>query len=124
MSEKTVWETIKTEGTELLGAVKKLVHEGNVRRVRIKQDERVIAEFPLTVGVVGTVFAPILAAIGAVVALVQDCSIEVERTETEPVASPAPERECKAEPAAAASGEPASEAETAAEGSNQADPKA
>ncbi len=56
-----------------------------MRRVIIKQRERTVAEFPLTVGVVGTVAAPILAAVGALVALLADCSIEVERTGPPPV---------------------------------------
>ncbi len=79
MQEKTIWETVKTEGSELLSQLKKIIQEGNVRRVVIKQGDRTVAEFPLTVGVVGTVFAPILAAVGALVALIQDCSIEVEK---------------------------------------------
>ena len=79
MQEKTIWESVKAEGTELLGHLKNIIQEGNVRRVVIKQGDRTVAEFPLTVGVVGTVFAPILAAVGAVVALVQDCSIMVEK---------------------------------------------
>ena len=83
MTERTWWETIKGEGSELLGKLKKLVHEGNIRRVVVKQGDRTVAEFPLTAGVVGTVFAPVLAAIGAIVALLNDCSIEVERTTLE-----------------------------------------
>jgi hypothetical protein len=79
MSDRTVWESIKVEGGQLLDKVKQLVHEGNVRRVRIRQGERVIAEFPLTVGLVGTLLAPTLAAVGALAALVTDCSIDVER---------------------------------------------
>jgi len=79
MAEKTFWETIKSEGSEVLGALQKIVREGNVRRVIVKQGDRTVAEFPLTVGVVGTVFAPVLAAIGALIALLQDCSIVVER---------------------------------------------
>jgi hypothetical protein len=51
-----------------------------VRRVRVRQQQQVIAEFPLTVGVVGALLAPILAAVGAIVALATDCTIEVERT--------------------------------------------
>jgi Domain of unknown function (DUF4342) len=90
MSEKTFWETIKVQGGELLDQVKKLLHEGNVRRVRIKQEDRTVAEFPLTIGVVGTVFAPILAAVGALAALLNDCSIEVERVETAEAAPPPP----------------------------------
>ena len=87
MEEQTFWETIKGQGTELLGHLKKIVHEGNVRRVVIKQAGKTVAEFPLSVGVVGTLFAPILAAIGALVALLQDCSIDVERAKPEPVAT-------------------------------------
>jgi len=79
MSEHTWWETIKAEGQELLNKLEGLIREGNVRRVVIKQGDRVIAEFPLMVGVVGAVVAPVLAAIGAIVALAKDCKIEVER---------------------------------------------
>jgi hypothetical protein len=80
MSSDTWWQKIESRGGELLDALKNILHEGNVRRVVIKQRDRTVAEFPLTVGVVGTVVAPILAAVGALVALLADCSIEVERT--------------------------------------------
>ena len=60
-------------------AVKKLLHEGNVRRIVIKQAGRTVVEFPLTVGVIGAVFAPILAAVGALAAVLTDCTVEVER---------------------------------------------
>ena len=83
MSEKTWWETIKAEGQDLLDKLESLIREGNVRRVVIKQQNRVIAEFPLMVGVVGAVVAPVLAAIGAIVALAKDCKIEVERVDRE-----------------------------------------
>jgi hypothetical protein len=83
MAEKSYWETCKGEGESLLEKVKALIHEGNVRRVVIKQQGRTVAEFPLTAGVVGAVLAPVLAAIGAIVALLKDCSIEVERAESE-----------------------------------------
>lgn len=81
MSERTWWEKIEAKGEEALDQVKRLIAEGNVRRVRIKQKDHVVAEFPLTIGVVGVVFAPVVAAIGAVAALIADCSIEVERAE-------------------------------------------
>ncbi len=81
MSHRTWWETTKVQGGELVEKVRQLVHEGNVRRIVIKQGERSIAEFPLTAGVVGVVFAPILAAVGALAALATDCSIAVEREE-------------------------------------------
>jgi hypothetical protein len=83
MTERTWWESIKVEGSELLDRVKKLVHEGNVRRIIIKQGGRTIAEFPLTVGLVGTVFAPILAAVGVLAALLSECTLEVERVTTD-----------------------------------------
>ena len=60
--------------------LKKLVHEGNVRRVIVAHDGRTVAEFPLTAGVIGAVLAPAVAAIGALVALLKDCTILVERT--------------------------------------------
>ena len=80
MSESTFKETFKVTGAQLVDAVKKLVHEGNVRRVVIKHDANIVAEFPLTVGVVGAVLAPILAAVAAIAALVGECTIEVERS--------------------------------------------
>ncbi|NWG14723.1 MAG: DUF4342 domain-containing protein [Acidobacteria bacterium] len=93
MEEKTFWQTIKAGSGELVEAVRKVVHEGNVRRVIVRQGDRTVAEFPLTVGVVGTVFAPVLAAIGALTALLTDCSILVERVQTAE-----PKREEPAEP--------------------------
>ena len=80
MAEHTFKETIRVTGEQLVDAVKKLINEGNVRRVIIKQGDRTVAEFPLTVGVIGTVFAPVLAAVGALTAILNDCTIEVERT--------------------------------------------
>ncbi len=86
----TWWETIKVEGGELLERVKQLIHEGNVRRIVIRQGDRSVAEFPLTVGLVGTVAAPVLAAVGALAALLTNCTIEVERENGRPAAGPTP----------------------------------
>jgi Domain of unknown function (DUF4342) len=74
----------KLEGTtdQLLAQIRKLIDEGNVRRVLVKHQGRVIAEFPLTVGVLGTVIAPVAAAIGALTAVLAECTIEVEKTVT------------------------------------------
>jgi hypothetical protein len=83
MTERTCKESFKVAADQLVDAVKKLVHEGNVRRVIIKQDGRTIAEFPLTVGVIGAVLAPLLAAVGAIAAVITDCTIEVERVVVE-----------------------------------------
>ncbi len=74
-------EEFQVSGSDLLARFKALIHEGNIRRVVIKQEDRVIADIPLTVGVVGAVIAPQLAAIGAIAALVAECTIVVERTE-------------------------------------------
>lgn len=83
MADKTYKESFKVAADQLVDAVKKVVHEGNVRRVIVKQDERTIAEFPLTVGVIGAVLAPLVAALGAIAAVVTDCTIEVERVVTD-----------------------------------------
>ncbi len=72
-------EALKVSGGQLIDRVKQLMHEGNVRRIVIKQDDKTIVEFPLTVGVVGVMLAPPLAAVGAIAALIADCAIEVER---------------------------------------------
>ena len=87
MADKTCWESVKAEGSAVVDQLKSIVREGNVRRVRVRQGDRTIAEFPLTAGVVGAVFAPALAAIGALVALANDCSIEVEREQPSVVVS-------------------------------------
>jgi len=83
MPEKTIWESIKTESENVVEKLKQLIHEGNVRRVVIQHQGRTVAEFPLTAGVVGAVLAPVLAAIGAIVALLKDCTIQVEREESQ-----------------------------------------
>ena len=83
MEAKTHWESFKAEGDAAVEKLKALIHEGNVRRVVIQHDGRTIAEFPLTAGVVGTVLAPVVAAIAAVVALLKDCTIRVEREKQE-----------------------------------------
>jgi hypothetical protein len=66
-------------GGQLLEYVKRLLHQGNIRRIVISQEGRTIAEFPLTIGVVGALVAPVLAAVGALAALLAECTIEIER---------------------------------------------
>jgi len=78
---KTTRQQVQVIGEHLLTTVKKMIHEGNVRRIIIKQDEHTLAEFPLTIGVVGVMLAPALAAVGAISALLTNCTIEVERVE-------------------------------------------
>jgi Domain of unknown function (DUF4342) len=76
------YESFKLNGENLLKKVKDLIDEGNVRKIIIQdQAGKELMSFPLTVGVVGAVLAPVLAAIGAVAALVGECTITVEREE-------------------------------------------
>lgn len=73
-------ESFKVTGKDLVEKVKELVKEGNVRRIIITSKEgKTFAEFPLTIGVVGAVIAPVLAAVGAIAALIAECTITVER---------------------------------------------
>ncbi len=73
-------ESYHVKGEELLKKIKELIREGNVRKITIKNKEgKTLVVFPLTIGVVGAVFAPVLAAIGAIAALVTECTISVER---------------------------------------------
>jgi uncharacterized protein DUF4342 len=83
MAEHFTWESFKAEGGLLMDKVKEVIHQGNVRRVIVEHGGRTIAEFPLTVGVVGAVLAPVVAAIAAILALVKDCTIHVERIATD-----------------------------------------
>jgi hypothetical protein len=86
MEERTGLETMKIENGDLMAQIARIIHEGNVRRIMIRQGGQVIAEFPLSVGVVGAVIAPIAAAVGALAALLTDCRIEVERATPAPLA--------------------------------------
>ncbi len=87
MSEKqTQTEEFKVTGEALIGSVKQLLHEGNIRRIIIKNEEgKTLIEIPLTIGVVGVLLMPTLAAVGAIAAVVSDCTIIVEK---EPAAPP------------------------------------
>ena len=81
MTDKTIWETIKIEGSNFADRLENLIREGNVRRVIVEHQGKTVAEFPLTAGIIGAVIAPVAAAVGALVAILQDCTIKVERTE-------------------------------------------
>ena len=82
MESKPNVEHYRLTGEDAISRIKEIVHEGNVRRVVIRNDDgHTIVEFPLTVGVVGAALAPMWAALGAIVALVTDCTIEVEKKE-------------------------------------------
>jgi hypothetical protein len=76
-------ESFKISGEDLLNKIKDFIAEGNVRKITIhNKDGREVMSFPLTVGVVGAVLAPLLAAIGALAALIGECTITVERDGT------------------------------------------
>lgn len=76
----TEWEEFQVSADDLVGRVKELVKEGNVRRVVIRNEKgETILEIPVTVGVIGALFAPYLAALGAIAALATRCTIAVER---------------------------------------------
>jgi hypothetical protein len=78
--ERTFREKLEGTTNEILEQLRKLIDEGSVRRVVVRQHGRSVAEFPLTAGVIGAVIAPVAAAIGALTALLADCTIEVEKT--------------------------------------------
>jgi hypothetical protein len=82
-------EKFNISGNQLVEKVKQLIHEGNIRRVRILHDGRTVLEIPLSVGApvaaLGIMMAPVLAALGAFAALVTECTIEVEKIEEPPV---------------------------------------
>jgi hypothetical protein len=80
MNEKKTTEEFTVNGEELLAKVKSLINEGNIRRIIIKDEaSKTLVELPLTIGVVGAILAPVLAAVGAIAALVTKCTIVVER---------------------------------------------
>ena len=82
--EKIRREEFVISGEKLVSTVKELVRQGNIRRVTIKNKEgKTLIEIPLTFGVVGALFLPTLAAIGAIAALVTECTIVVEKVEEE-----------------------------------------
>jgi uncharacterized protein DUF4342 len=80
---KTFKESFSITGEQLLKKVKELINEGNVRKITITDKHgKELMSFPLTVGVVGAVIAPVLAAIGALAALIGECTIHVEKEES------------------------------------------
>jgi Domain of unknown function (DUF4342) len=78
------FEQFKVAGKDLADKIRELIHEGNVRRIIIKDEHgHTFMEIPLTVATIGVVAAPVLAAVGAVAALVAKCEVVVERTSGE-----------------------------------------
>ena len=84
----TFWQTLEGTTEQVIAEIRRLVAEGNVRRVVVKQRGRTVAEFPVTVGVIGAVVAPLAAGIAALAAVLTECTIEVERSA--PAAEAAP----------------------------------
>ncbi|MEM1041169.1 MAG: DUF4342 domain-containing protein [Bacteroidota bacterium] len=86
------FEEIKLAGNQLVDRVRELVEEGNVRHIRIKKEERVLLEIPLTVGIgagaAAVLLSPVLAAVGALAALLTDVTLEVERDLDEATGEP------------------------------------
>ena len=79
---ENIKEEFKVRGEELIGKIKELIHEGNVRRIIIKdEDGKTYLEIPVTIGVIGVLVAPILAAVGGIAAMVANLKIEVVRSE-------------------------------------------
>ena len=79
---ENIKEEFKVRGEELVEKVKQLIHEGNVRRLIIKDDEgKIYLEIPVTFGLIGALIAPMLAAVGAVAAMVANLKIEVVRND-------------------------------------------
>lgn len=80
--EKTTQEEFKVSGDDVVRKVKELVKAGNIRRIIIKNEEgKTLIEIPLTIGVVGALLLPVLAAVGAIAAIVTNCTIVVEKRE-------------------------------------------
>jgi repressor of nif and glnA expression len=79
-NEKSNWESFKVTGDEILTKVKEIIKDGNARRIIIKNEkDETIMEFPLTIGAIGVVLAPLFAAIGTLAALATNCTILVEK---------------------------------------------
>jgi hypothetical protein len=79
-NEKSSWESFKVTGDEILTKVKEIIKEGNASRIIIKNEkEETIIEFPLTIGAIGVVLAPLFAAVGTLAALATHCTILVEK---------------------------------------------
>jgi hypothetical protein len=77
---KVVVQEVKVAAEDVLKIVKEAIREGNVRRITVKdKDGKVVASFPLAVGVIGVVLAPVLAAIGALSAILTDCTLSIEK---------------------------------------------
>ncbi len=92
--EKVRKEEFQVDGDAVVSKIKELVHEGNIRRITLKNEEgKTLIEIPLTMGVVGVVLLPVWAAIGAIAALAAKLTIVIEKVEGSPKAEPEAESE-------------------------------
>jgi hypothetical protein len=83
VKERIHTEEFRVEGEKLIAKIKELIHEGNIRRISIKdKDGKTVMEIPVTIGVVGILLAPQLAAIGAIAALLTEATVVVEKAES------------------------------------------
>jgi hypothetical protein len=80
-------EQWRVKGEQLVEKVRELIHEGNVRRLIIKHEGHTVVEIPVTIGVIGAILSPTLAAVSAIGVLLTDCTVEVVRLEEPPQAS-------------------------------------
>ena len=82
MNEKVRTEEFRVDGEKLITKIREVIHEGNIRRIIIKDKEgKIVMEIPMTFGVVGVLLAPQLAAIGAIAALLTEATVVIERAE-------------------------------------------
>lgn len=87
MNFQRVAEEIQVMGSNLVEKVKELIHEGNVQRIIIKNEQgHTLVEIPVTLAAIGMVAAPVLAAVGAIAGVVTKCTLVVERREPPPSA--------------------------------------
>jgi D-aminopeptidase len=89
INKEACWKSFKAEAATVGEKLKALIREGSVRRIVVEHKGQTVAEFPLTAGVLGVVVAPVLAAVGALVALLKECTIHVEHAEPTAAAAPA-----------------------------------
>jgi len=81
--QKVRTEEFRVEGEKVVAKIKELLHEGNIRRIILKdKDGRILIEIPLTIGVVGAILLPVWAAIGAIAALAAELTIVVEKSDS------------------------------------------
>ncbi len=87
-------EEFKVSGSDIIDTVKRIIAQGNARRIIIKSEQgNTLVEFPLTIGAIGALIAPVLAAVGAIAALVSKCTIVVERRDGAPATEVPPQEE-------------------------------